>query len=88
MKKVKFAIADFDEKMGQIDDSNLEWKVGTIEQAERVVIKDRSKCVLFYYGDVQRGCPVNKEATREEFESNPAVLGICFYHCWRGYQYE
>ena len=85
---MKYAIANFDEKNGQIDDSRLKWFEGTQLEAESAVLSDHTKCALFYYGDVNRGCPVNKEATREEFEANPAVLGICFYHCWRGYQYE
>ena len=85
---MKYAIAGFREKDGQIIDTNLIWCEGTQEEAESVVLKDHSKCVLFYYGDVNRGCPVEPDATREEFENNPAVLGICFYHCWRGYQYE
>ena len=85
---MRYAIADFDEKMGQIDDTNLIWCEGSQIEAETVVLKDHSKCVLFYYGDVNRGCPFNEYATREQFEADPAVLGICFYHCWRGYQYE
>ena len=85
---MKYAIANFDEKTGTIDDSELIWCEGTQEEAETVVIKNHDKCTLFYYRDVNRGCPVEPEATREEFENNPTVLGICFYHCWRGYQYE
>ena len=85
---MKYAIANFDAKTGTIDDTNLVWCEGSQEEAETVVVKDHSKCTLFYYGDVNRGCPVYPDATRVEFENNPAVLGICFYHCWRGYQYE
>lgn len=51
---MKYAIADFDEKIGQIDDRNLLWCEGTQLEAETVVLKDHTKCALFYYGDVNR----------------------------------
>ena len=85
---MKYAIADFDEKTGAIDDTNLVWCEGSQENAEHTVIKDHDKCALFYFGDVNRGVPVKPEATREEFEADPARLGICFFYCWQGYVYE
>ena len=87
--KYTYAITDFNEKTGQIDDSDLIWKEGTLEQAQNVVHKDHSKCVLFYHKDVApNGVPVNKNATKDEFKNNPAVLGVAYYHCWAGYRYE
>ena len=85
---MRYAIADFQEKDGQIIDTDLIWREGTQEEAETVVLKDHTKCVLFYFGDVKRGCPLDENATRDIFEADPARYGICFYHCWAGYRYE
>ena len=85
---MKYAIAWFDEKTGTVDDTNLTWHEGTQDEAENVVMKNHNKCALFYFGDVKRGLPLKPDATREEFESDPARLGICFFHCWSGYVYE
>ena len=85
---MKYAIAWFNEKTSTIDDTNVTWHEGTQEQAEQKVKKRKGICALFYYKDVNVGIPVKPDASREEFEADPARLGICFYHCWQGYRYE
>ena len=86
--KYTYAIAPFNEKTGQIGDV-ITWKEDTLEEAQNVVHKDNSICVLFYHKDVApNGVPVNPQATKDEFVKNPAVLGIAYYHCWAGYRYE
>ena len=85
---MKYAIAEFNRSTGTIDDATLTWHEGTQDEAEEVVVHDHDKCALFYFGDVDRGIPLNPEATREEFEADPARLGICFYYSWPGYIYE
>lgn len=86
--KYTYAIAPFNDKTGWIGDV-ITWKEGTLEEAQNVVHKDNSVCVLFYHKDVApRGVPVNPEATRDEFVKNPTGLGVAYYHCWAGYRYE
>lgn len=86
---MKYAVADFDSRTGSILESTIVWKNGTLEQGRDIVHKDKTKCVLFYHKDVPNmGIPVNKDATRQEFEANPAVLGVCYYKSWRGYNFE
>ena len=86
--KYTYAIAPFNEKTGHIGDV-ITWKEGTLEEAQNVVHKDNSVCVLFYHKDVApNGVPINPQATKDEFVKNPAVLGVAYYHCWAGYRYE
>ena len=86
---MKYAIANFDPTTGNVDTDSIVWKDSCIEKAKDIVHKDKYKCVLFYHNDVPGcGCPMYKEATREEFEANPAVKGVAYYKGWSGYVYE
>lgn len=88
---MKYAKCHFDKAAGRVcdDDGSLEWREGTFEEAKNHVEANKSCCVLFFPGDVQgRGVPVKPDVSREEFEVNPAVYGVCFYHGWRGYVFE
>ena len=88
---MKYAKCKLDKATGRIcdDDGSLQWYEGTLEEAKNRVEANKNCTVLFYPGDVPgRGVPVNPDVSREEFEANPAVYGVGFYHGWRGYVFE
>lgn len=86
---MKYAIANIDRKKGIISTEGVYWRESTLEDAKNFIQNDDSKCALFFHRDVEGlGYPINKEATREQFEHNPIVFGICYYHAWSGYAFE
>ena len=84
---IKYAKCTFDRLNGKIrdDDGSLEWHEDTFANAWSSVVNDPGHCALFHPKDVPGyGVPVNPDVSREEFEANPAVYGVCLYYGWRG----
>lgn len=89
--KIRYAVCDFDENRGQVlcDNGSLVWHEGTLQQAKIEVETKRGKCALFLPREVAgKGCPVYPEVSREQFEREPGVYGVCFYRSHSGYVFE
>ena len=83
-KIIKYATAIFVDGTAMAD--TLEWHTGTPTQAMERVKNNTGKpiCALFHYQDIkddtaQTFFPTEMEATREQFESDPALYGVCYY---------
>ena len=83
MKKIKYAVAGFDN--GEVKDDTIEWREGYFLGACNYVEHLGSgMCGIFYYGDIkdeitQTFFDSQMNATREQFEADPSLYGICYY---------
>lgn len=83
---IKYAKCSFNRDFGVADVSDLMWLEGTVEEACNHVKEDSGTCVLFFPKDVEgRGDPLLPEASRDLFEAEPALVGVCYYKGHSGY---
>ena len=85
MDNIRYGIATFSGSDGKIHVETLEWAENDFAAAvEAVKSKGNNFCGLFYYWDFPednrpRVLESTVEATREQFEAEPAKYGVCLY---------
>lgn len=78
------------ENIGAIDTKSFRFKESTLKSALNSITLENNKIALFYYHDIadylQEEYPgfdyfksKYENYTREEFEENPGVCGVCYY---------
>lgn len=84
--KIRYAIASFDGKNDYIAENTIEWREDYFNAAlNRVKSIGNDKCAMFHYPDIKDDMgdrtffAVEMDATREQFESDPAMYGVCYY---------
>lgn len=88
---MKYATCKFDHTQGYVCDNNgsLKWHEGTLKEAMMHVKNNPGSCALFLPSDLPGyGNPLYPDISREIFETEPAIYGVCYYKAWSGFVFE